>query len=148
MRISRMKRLQLFLTVTMLSILSATTISAEENNADNGQQASQSSGVEVSARPVNLQQQDASTWDFEMTFSTHSVELGFDLLQAARLVNETGVTVVPISWTGGQGGHHLTGTLSFENKTLKGSSSVKLVISPPELGEWTFSWPLKTAENQ
>ena len=77
--------------------------------------------------------------DFNITFTTHSVDLDFDLLQSSRLYSGS-EELQPLSWSGGRGGHHLSGVLKFP--PLKSQSgSFKLTIEDASLvKERVFEW--------
>lgn len=66
--------------------------------------------VEINVTPSLLGEQ----LNFEVQMTTHSVELDQDLMTAAVLTDSRGREYKPLSWDGGVGGHHLSGTLSFK----------------------------------
>ena len=54
------------------------------------------------------------TWDFEVEFNTHSVDLGFDPAEISVLRCDRGDEFQGLAWDGaGPGGHHRSGVLSF-----------------------------------
>ena len=78
--------------------------------------------------------------DFRVVFTTHSVELDFDLVERVSLVSASGEKLKPISWDGGQGGHHLSGTLKFPPFTRE-VKSIKLVLADiSAVKERVFEW--------
>ena len=97
-------------------------------------------GVTVMVTPKNL---SVVSWNFEVSLSTHSVELDEDLIKVAVLVDENGKEFKPISWEGSPaGGHHREGILKFNALTPK-PESIKLIIR--EVGgikERVFVWPI------
>ncbi len=78
---------------------------------------------------------------FQVTLNTHSVELDKDLSKISKLKDDLGNEYVPVSWSGGTGGHHLSGDLTFP-KIASQAKSVTLTVS--EIGgfERTFQWEL------
>ncbi|MDP3954955.1 MAG: hypothetical protein Q8Q15_01150 [bacterium] len=78
---------------------------------------------------------------FEVTFTTHSVELDFDLASVSRLKDDQGKELNAVSWTGGKGGHHLSGELSFPKISDK-AKSVELIISNISENDRSFGWDL------
>lgn len=93
------------------------------------------SGIEVEVTPVNLS--PAGT-DFTVRLTTHSGSLDFDLTKQAVLKAGPG-NLLPISWDGGSGGHHLYGTLKFP-PVAKDTKSIKLVVSGIGAPERIFEW--------
>lgn len=85
---------------------------------------------------------------FDIVMDTHSVELdGYDLARLAVLRTDRGNELTPLAWEAPKGGHHRTGTLSFEGASarteLAGASYLELVIR--DVGgvpERTFHWDL------
>ena len=94
--------------------------------------------------PLDLDQ-PGETIDFDVSMDTHSVDLSMDLTTLATLSTDTGLSVNGLLWTGGRGGHHVQGTLSFpssENNLdlLDGASELTLVIRDLDAPERIFSW--------
>lgn len=94
--------------------------------------------VSVSVKPVNLEAGKEAI--FEVTFETHSVPLDFDLAKIAKLTDDSGNTYQPVSWTGGTGGHHLSGNLSFPK--ISKAKSVELLIPGVANIDRKFKFPL------
>lgn len=96
--------------------------------------------------PLNLQA-PGDTLDFDVSMTTHSVELAWDLAAQSRLVADTGREVSGQSWPVGSG-HHYEGTLSFSATTadgqrlLDGAKSLTLIISGTDVPERVFDWDL------
>lgn len=82
-------------------------------------------------------------WKFEVTFTTHSGDLDFDPVKAGVLLNDTGEAFSPISWEGpGPGGHHISGTLSFN--AISNTKFVELKIkNVGGVAERSFKWNLE-----
>jgi len=90
---------------------------------------------------------------FKVEMDTHSVELGnIDLGRLSVLRNEKGAEVNPSKWSSpGKAGHHVKGTLVFQNahgpgKLLVGPDTryVELVVKDVgEVTERVFRWDLK-----
>lgn len=93
--------------------------------------------IEVEVLPTNI---SASSTDFQVRFTTHTVDLGFDLSKQAVL-EAGGAKFSPLSWDGGSGGHHLLGTLKFP--PIAGNvKSFKLIITNIGTPERDFEWKL------
>lgn len=67
--------------------------------------------VEVEIKPVSVAPGQEAV--FELSMSTHSVELNYDYTQIATLSDDQGNSYKPTTWTGGNSGHHLSGQLIF-----------------------------------
>lgn len=68
-------------------------------------------GVSIEAAPIEFSA--AGPVKFNIIFTTHQGDLGFDLLKQAALFDNQGREYAPQSWDGGSGGHHLQGALIF-----------------------------------
>src|SRR3972149_7754503 len=74
-------------------------------------------GGQIKVEPQSLSL--GSSWDFKVTFDTHSVALDQDLLKIAKLVVGGRDTYSPTNWEGSPiGGHHRSGVLSFAVSTV------------------------------
>jgi len=100
------------------SAVAATSLVAQTNREGN---------VEVKVTPRTLAA-DAAVWEFEVTFSTHSVTLTGDPAQFSVLVDSRGNTHPALKWKGDPAGsHHRKGSLQF--KPLAGDAAVELRIN-------------------
>jgi hypothetical protein len=76
-------------------------------------------GVTVSVNPKNISA-GASSWDFEVTLNTHTVELNQDLQSTSVLIDAEGKPHAAVGWEGDPpGGHHRKGVLRFKPITGK-----------------------------
>jgi len=69
----------------------------------------------------------AATIDFQLALDTHAGSLP-DMLEAARLLESGGREVSPLAWSGGRGGHHLAGKLSFPAAGLSASGQTLTLL--------------------
>lgn len=69
--------------------------------------------VEVSITPLGEQSARSGRLLFQVAMNTHSVDLSMDLTELATFETDTGLSMTPVSWSGGSG-HHVTGVLEFE----------------------------------
>ena len=101
-----------------------------------------SSLVTISVTPLNLSEQD-EMWEFDVVLDTHSVELDYDMVQVATLLDNNGASYKPVEWQGDPpGGHHRQGKLIF--KSIRPTpSSIKIEMSDTgtQSGE-VFRWKL------
>lgn len=103
--------------------------------------------VQFSVTPLNLVN-PGDTLDFEVSMSTHSVELGMDLAKLATLSTDNGQKVVARAWDAPGGGHHVAGKLLFPSSVdgkllLKGATKVTLSLRDIDAPERVFTWDLK-----
>lgn len=78
---------------------------------------------------------------FEVSLNTHTIELDYDLLKVSSISDDKGNKLSPLSWSGGSGGHHLTGELVFPSLSGK-AKSVQLVIADISGFNRSFIWNL------
>lgn len=102
--------------------------------------------VMVDVTPSNLSN-PSNTIEFEVGMNTHSVDLSMNLAEVATLTTDTGLMVVPLSWDGMSGGHHVSGKLIFPAQVdgkplLEGASTLTLVIQNVDVSERTFTWEI------
>ncbi|HBG74703.1 MAG: hypothetical protein A2X25_11770 [Chloroflexi bacterium GWB2_49_20] len=120
----------------------ASTLSTSESLTRTDQQGA----VVVAVTPLNFDQ-PGETLDFQVSLETHSVDLGMDLVTLSTLVTDTGLVDQAILWDGENGGHHVSGTLSFpasvEGKpVLEGATKLILTIKDVDAPERVFIWDL------
>ncbi len=90
-------------------------------------QSAEAASVTVEVTPLTLQDVQAATLDFEITLSTHAVELAYDLTQIVVLRDDQGNEYRPASWEGPTGGHHVAGVLRFADRATILQSGVTKV---------------------
>lgn len=95
--------------------------------------------VQVEVTPKQLRPEKEAI--FSLSLNTHSVDLSYDYLEIANLTDEQGNSYKAVSWGGENGGHHLTGDLTFEslNET---AASVTLKLSGIDDQSNSFNWEL------
>lgn len=91
------------------------------------QKIDEQSEVTVIVTPIDILSQ-SKEWKFDITLSTHSVELDQDMTEVAILTDDSGKEYKPTAWEGSTGGHHREGVLKF-NKITPIPKSVELKIS-------------------
>lgn len=95
--------------------------------------------VTVKLTPVQLEPNKEVVFNLEL--NTHSVELAYDYTKIMKMYDQSGNNYLVKEWTGGNGGHHLSGQLIFEG--LKdGVNSVILDIEEIDDQSSSFSWDL------
>ena len=100
--------------------------------------------VVVAVQPLNLESAD-QTLDFEVNLNTHSVDLSMDLAGLATLTTNTGITASAVAWDAPQGGHHVSGKLSFPasvngTSLLENTTELTLTIRDVAVPERIFQW--------
>lgn len=94
----------------LLALVVSVVAGAEDRPLLDQKQTVTTGGVTATVTP--LAASGAQIVEFLVVLETHTASLP-DLLKAARLVGDDGKEVAPLSWTGGTGGHHLSGKLTF-----------------------------------
>ena len=94
--------------------VSTDSVSVEEPSAliTYGSQTDGQGRIEFVITPINLDGA-GNILEFEVGMNTHSVDLSMDLATLATLTTDTGQEVSATLWDAPQGGHHISGILSF-----------------------------------
>lgn len=100
--------------------------------------------VSVQVIPLNLNKPGTAI-QFEVALNTHSVDLSMDLAALATLTSPNGLNLIGTSWDAPLGGHHISGTLSFDlDETdldlLTEADQLTLVILDLDAPERIFAW--------
>jgi hypothetical protein len=103
--------------------------------------------VIVQVIPLNVGT-PADTLEFDISLSTHSVDLSMDLAVLSTLTTDTGVSIQPTIWDAPRGGHHVQGKLIFPamqdgQSILEGASKLTLTITDVDAPSRVFEWELK-----
>ena len=103
--------------------------------------------VAVAVTPRGLDP-SATALDFEVAMNTHSVDLSMNLAELATLSTDTGAQIVASTWDAPQGGHHVSGVLSFPttaggSSLLDGATTLTLTLINVNAPERSFTWRLK-----
>lgn len=96
--------------------------------------------VTVEVTPISLSKE--SNVQFKVVLNTHSVALDKDLKDISVLTDDKGSQYDPISWSGGTGGHHLEGELTFP-PLKEDVKSIKLTISEIADINRVFEWNIR-----
>ena len=94
--------------------------------------------VAISVTPLELSS-TAPEWKFDVTLNTHSVELDWDMVKTATLVDDGGNSYKPQKWDGALGGHHREGVLIFA-PIVPTPTSVELKIAGGVEPVKNFAW--------
>lgn len=98
-------------------------------------------GISVEVTPIDFS--DNKPVQFEISLNTHQGDLDFDLTKISALIDNNSQEYPPLEWQGGQGGHHLSGILTFP-PVKKGTQTIKLILKDIYgVKERVFSWDLK-----
>ena len=103
-------------------------------------QTDEKGSVVVGVTPILLASENNTS--FTLSFTTHSGDLNYDIVAISKLADNKGNTYNPISWSGGKGGHHISGTLTFA-KLSQEASAVTLTILGIDKIDRVFTWDLK-----
>ncbi len=133
--IATVSRIRAVLSWALMVAAAATAFSAGLD------QKAQAGGVTGVATPINLADAKAPTVDFKLVLDTHSVPMNFDIAKIALLGDGKQLIVSASKWTGGKGGHHLSGTLSFPAGELRSAGMLVLTLQiAGEKTDLTFRW--------
>lgn len=104
-----------------------------------GTQTNEKGSVIVEAIPISLTR--GKNASFTLTFTTHTGDLSYDIGTIAKLTDNKGNIYNPVSWTGGKGGHHIEGILTFP---AIAESTQKLTLTVPGIDnqDRVFEWKL------
>lgn len=151
-----MRNFKYFLPVLGVILLVGLVVTILNNSKSNGPQVKQEIAEQVKEKtfPAQTDEQEGVSVEvtpqtlsagseavFQVSLNTHSVELGEDLAAVSKLKDDKGNVYQANSWTGGKGGHHLSGNLTFP-KISPQASSVELIISGVAGIERKFKWEL------
>jgi hypothetical protein len=128
-----------------MRVLGATKAPVSDVQLPNGnadRQTLDGNGVSIQVTPLELGRGETRA-AFDVTLNTHSVDLSYDLADLATLRLDNGTEVVASEWTGGLGGHHVAGRLTFPAPDLEDVQSVELVVREVAgVPTWSFTWSL------
>ena len=118
-------------------------LGADASAADLASQSSESGGVTIAVKPMDVSA-GAPTWSFQVSLSTHSQDLGDDLVRTAFIVNRAGKkNELPTGWVGdAPGGHHRKGVLSFKALAPLPAAIELRIQRPGEKAPRMFRWDL------
>lgn len=95
--------------------------------------------VDVTITPKTLSTGEPAV--FELALNTHSVELDYDFTQIVTLTDNENNRYQAVKWSGGQGGHHLLGELTFGSLSTK-AKTITLNIDNIADQSTSFIWNL------
>lgn len=109
--------------------------------ADLSPQTSSVAGVTLKATPRSL---SGTVWEFDLTFDTHTQNLGDDVAKSASLVADGDKTYSPVEWQGDPpGGHHRKGLLRLDPVSPMPKVIELRVQRPGEPAPRVFRWTLR-----
>ena len=100
----------------------------------------------ITVNPLNMNN-PGDELVFEISLTTHSVDLSMDMATLATLTTDDGRTVQATLWDAPRGGHHVSGKLSFPasmdgRPLLEGATQLTLIIKDVDAPERIFTWDL------
>ena len=78
---------------------------------------------------------------FELSLNNHAINLDYNFRDIVKLTDDDGNIYKVASWTGGSGGHHVSGAISFE-PLKRGVKSVALNIKGIDGDSGSFIWKI------
>lgn len=131
-------RLTTFIAWLIVTVLGASGAGAA---SDLSARTSTAAAITVKATPRVL---SGVTWEFELTFDTHSGTLNDDLEKTVTLVADGGTTHSALKWRGDPpGGHHRKGVLQFKPISPLPASIELRITREGEPQPRLFKWSLK-----
>jgi rhodanese-related sulfurtransferase len=97
-------------------------------------------GVSATVVPANGLDANAPTLDFTVSMDTHAGSLPIDVAKIATVRGPAGAPIPALSWKGGKGGHHLSGTLSFPSGTLRAVAPLTVTLKGEGGADLIFAW--------
>lgn len=97
-------------------------------------------GLLIEVTPKNLTMGNPA--QFEVKFTTHVGNLEFDLTKQAVLFDDKNDQYAPTQWTGGAGGHHIEGELSFPAIPAETKNTKLIIKDVYGVPERVFEWRL------
>ncbi len=82
--------------------------------------------VEVAATPLTVK--DGEALVFRLIFTTHSVDLNYEFTQIISAGDDLGNVYPAANWSGGRGGHHLSGNLTLTPLKPK-AKAIRLIFT-------------------
>jgi hypothetical protein len=138
------KTVRTLLILGVLALVTACTAPVQQGTlAQQGQQTSyqtqtdDTGAVVIAATPTTLAA--GSEAQFALTLDTHSGDIPADVAKTARLVDDTGTTYDPVAWSGGSGGHHVEGMLTFPALS-QAAQRVTLTLPAIDTHDSVFTW--------
>lgn len=95
--------------------------------------------VEIGVMPTTIKPNEPIV--FNLAFTTHSVELSYDFTQIIKAEDDKGNSYAVSNWSGGAGGHHLQGELTFA-PLRAGAKQLKLLFSEIDKKGGELVWKL------
>ncbi len=138
-----MKKVAVILTLaTLILAVTVVWLNIGDNESLQKQYSAQTddqASLTVEVTPENLAPGEKAS--FKVSLNTHSVELDSDLTKISQLTDNLGNNYLPVSWSGGSGGHHLSGELVFPALSPS-AKSVSLTIQTLGGVDRNFKWDL------
>jgi hypothetical protein len=127
---------------TLKGIMALMAIVVALDAAAAAPQTSNEGGVVVRVTPGRFAP-GAATWDFEVVFETHTVQLTGDPAQFTVLLDPQGQAHAPLRWDGDPpGSHHRKGVLRFKPlRPAPGTVTLK-IRGVGGVSERAFTWPV------
>lgn len=95
--------------------------------------------VEVEVTPISVEPK--SNMKFEIALNTHSVDLSYDYTKIIKAEDDLENPYRVVSWSGGEGGHHLSGKVELE-PISETATKIRLTIDGVDNQIETFEWSL------
>ncbi len=114
--------------ILLLLLMFSIAVGAEGTAAPGQRKTAEVGGIVVSVTLLKPAESDSATIDFQLVMNTHQGSLPTNMLSVAKLLESGGEVIPPVAWSGGKGGHHLSGKLSFPAGGTRPGGSLTLML--------------------
>ena len=127
--------------ILLLLLVFSVAVGAEGTAASVQRKTAEVGGVAVSVTLLQPAESGSATIDFQLVMNTHRGSLPTDMLNVAKLLEKGGEVIPPLAWSGGKGGHHLKGKLSFPaDRTAIGGTFTLMLQGIDGQNDLRFEW--------
>jgi hypothetical protein len=125
---------------------SPTALASSQDSSQDLTRSDSQGAITIEVKPENLSN-PGDAFIFEISMTTHSIDLNMDLATLATLTTDDGRTVQATLWDAPRSGHHVEGKLSFPasidgKAILDGAAKLTLTIQDVDAPERVFAWDL------
>ena len=106
-----------------------------------GLKVNEGGGLSIEAVPIDFSA--SKPVKLQIDFTTHQGDLNFDLTKISYLLDDKNNKYVPVSWDGGNGGHHLSGALLFSKPIRDTKTMIFIIENVYNVEKREFIWEIE-----